>query len=595
MADSQLQGITAGKRKRSTFEPYKFGRYYLVDKLSKGGMSDIYLAKMVGESGFQKPLVIKKLLPRYREKPRYVKRFLNEAKTLAQLNHSNIVQVLDMGAEDGEYYIALEYIEGRNVAHVISKAQKNSIMPSLEFSLYLVTEVAKGLAYSHRKTSVTGDNLMLVHQDVNSFNLMVSYEAEVKIIDFGIARIFLDQEDEDELPVAGKLLYFSPEQLQGKEVDRRVDIYGAGVLLYELCTGERLFEHKETVSETVKNILETDVSEIIRKDDRIHSEVKPILIKATALDPRDRYSWMEEMIEHIRSVITRCSLDVDTQAFSNYLKAQFEKEILIDNRRMRKLLEDELPTKTKSPPRKSRSPRQTAPRAQDLSAVLAEHFPEAFRKKRDRSAAARESGPRLVEVRAQKIVFRDTDPGNYVYIIQAGRVRLFVNVGGESRTLAILGKGDFFGESALLGAENRCMSAEALDDCTLFCMEKDVLLDLLDRELPRQLVVALSKRLQSSFHQLAGNLLEDPLSRFIFMILALHRYQSISGDPKIEMRTIKDHFGDDDSDQIRKYVTKLESLDVVDVNTDGLIVKDAEKLENIFKVLSGGGPFSLKL
>ena len=164
---------------------------------------------------------------------------------LTRLSHSNIVQVFDMGQIDGDYYIALEYIEGRNVAYLLAKARRTGQPLSMEFAVHVALEVARGLGYAHRRKGIDGANLMLVHQDVNSFNVMVSYEAEVKIIDFGIARIFLNRNPVEGLPVAGKLLYFSPEQLQNRQVDRRVDIYGIGILLYELLTGERLIETSE--------------------------------------------------------------------------------------------------------------------------------------------------------------------------------------------------------------------------------------------------------------------------------------------------------------------------------------------------------------
>ena len=173
--NAHVTGQAPSRFRQRVFEPRVFGRYCLIDQISKGGMSDIYLAKIVGEAGFQKPLVIKKLIPRYATKSSFVKRFVNEAKTLARLNHSNIVQVLDMGIIDGEYYIALEYIEGRNVAHITSKTAKTGRSPSLEFVLHVVMEIARGLAYSHRKKGETGENLMLVHQDINVFNLRITH------------------------------------------------------------------------------------------------------------------------------------------------------------------------------------------------------------------------------------------------------------------------------------------------------------------------------------------------------------------------------------------------------------------------------------
>ena len=283
-------------------------------------MSDIFLAKSMGTEGFQKPLVIKKLLPQYSSKSRYVQRFINEAHTLSQLNHSNIVQVFDMGVIGSEYYIALEYIEGRNVAHLISRAIKMGRPPSVPLALHVILELTKGLAYAHRKKGFNGESLQLVHQDVNSFNVMVSYEAEVKIIDFGIARIFLDKANREGLPVAGKLLYFSPEQLQRKPIDRRVDIYGTGVLLYELLTGERLIQHQETVGATVRAILDLDVTKKIDDSDRIPTELKPVLIRAMAKDPEDRYSWMEDLTAAIRSVAKQMGLDLNPGGHSQVHK-----------------------------------------------------------------------------------------------------------------------------------------------------------------------------------------------------------------------------------------------------------------------------------
>ncbi len=299
MNDAELKTseLKVPEARQSLFEPRFFGRYLLIDQISRGGMSDIFLAKSQSVGGFQKPQVIKKLLPAYALKPRYVKRFINEATTLSRLNHSNIVQIFDMGVINSEYFISLELIEGRNIAHMISKAVRTSRLPSIELAIFITLQTAKGLAYAHRKKGSGGENLMLVHQDVNSFNVMISYEAEVKIIDFGIARIFLDKATSNGLPITGKLLYFSPEQLLRKNLDRRVDIYGTGVLLYELLTGERLVKHQETIPQTVKTILEMDILSKVREHDRIPEHLKPVLVRAMASDRNKRYSWMEELID----------------------------------------------------------------------------------------------------------------------------------------------------------------------------------------------------------------------------------------------------------------------------------------------------------
>jgi eukaryotic-like serine/threonine-protein kinase len=350
MPELEVQETSPSKSRQVVFEPVTFGRYRLIDQISKGGMSDIFLAKISSVAGFQKPLVIKKLLPVYANKPRYVRRFINEARTLSRLNHSNIVQVTDMGVIDSEYYIAMEYVEGRNIAHILSKASKTGRRPSMDFIFQVVLEVAKGLAYAHKRKGVGGENLMLVHQDVNAFNVMVSYEAEVKIIDFGIAQAFLDKTNRSGFPVAGKLLYFSPEQIQRKPLDRRVDIYGTGVLLYELLTGERLIKHQETVSDTIKMILQMDISKKLENEDRIPAPLKPILIKTMALKPDDRYSWMEDMSEDLRRVVRKLRLNMDCAGMAGYMREQFTRELVLDRNTLAEAYPELLTSRQKDQP-----------------------------------------------------------------------------------------------------------------------------------------------------------------------------------------------------------------------------------------------------
>ena len=453
--------------RQSAFKPIMFGRYCLIDQISKGGMSDIYLAKTVGVGGFQKPLVIKKLLPQYSTKSRYVKRFINEANMLARLNHANIVQVLDMGMIGGEYYIAMEYIEGRNVAHILSKAAHSHRHPPMEFIVYVISELAKGLAYAHRKQGAGGEHLMLVHQDVNSFNVMVSFEAEVKIIDFGIARIFLDKTNKDKLPVAGKLLYFSPEQLQKKPLDRRVDIYGTGVLLYELLTGKRLVEHRPTIEETVKMILKMDVQEKVRDDDSIPKELKPVLIKAMALDPEARYPWMEDMANDLRSVAKKLSLDPNPASFAAYMKDQFDQEIRLDRRRMRKLLSQEFPIGEAAAGSDAESKGLPGTAGTSLIEAILNPILGSFKDHGEEWEEQTQFIPKTIRFRAGKTIFRQGNAGTDIFLVRKGKVRLFVKVGPTRQTVAVVGEGDFFGENALLegdrsvgvGAGRRGLSA----------------------------------------------------------------------------------------------------------------------------------------
>lgn len=593
MEEPRTIGQPIKRVRQMIFEPTMFGRYCLIDQVSKGGMSDIFLAKTSSVSGFQKPLVIKKLLPQYSSKSRYVQRFVNEAKTLSRLSHSNIVQITDMGVINSEYYIAMEYVEGRNVAHVISKAAKNGRRPSLEFILHVIVEVAKGLGYAHRRKGVNGESLLLVHQDVNSFNVMVSYEAEVKIIDFGIARIFLDKTSKDGLPVAGKLLYFSPEQLQRKPLDRRVDIYGTGVMLYELITGDRLVQHQQTVNDTVKKILNMDVAAKVENDDRIAPELRPILIKAMALDPGDRYPWMEDFIADLRPVIKKLSLDIDTTACTKYMREQFQREILLDRRRMRKLLSQGR-SNTEVFPGQAASRKDIGSHdEQSLLATLVTMSSDAMDNGQHKGPS--ELSCKTVCFLEGKTIFNEGDPGTDIYCVQKGRVKLLLKIGGTKHVLGLVGEGEFFGECSLLGEEVRNVTAEAEQDTHLIVIDRDAFARLVGDGLPRAVVAGLLEKLRSANSVLESSFIEDDLSRLIYGLLFFKRRAVLLNGSDVRMKDLEDLFRLRPDRQMKKYLNKLQSLNVLEANDKTVHIKNSERLASILNILSGRGKFMLKL
>lgn len=590
MTELEAQATSSPKNRQVVFEPVAFGRYRLIDQISKGGMSDIFLAKISSVAGFQKPLVIKKLLPQYANKPRYVRRFINEARTLSRLNHSNIVQVTDMGVIDSEYYIAMEYVEGRNIAHLLSKAAKTGRKPSLEFVFHIVFEVAKGLAYAHRKKGPAGENLMLVHQDVNAFNVMVSYEAEVKIIDFGIAQIFLDKTSRGAFPVAGKLLYFSPEQIQRKPLDRRVDIYGIGVLLYELLTGERLIKHQETVSDTIKMILQMDIAKKLEDDQQVPDQLKPVLIKAMALRPDDRYPWIEDMAEDLRRVAKKLRLNIDCSALAAYMKEQFTRETVLDRRRMRKLLSDDYPRRG--------LPGAAHKAGKEPTLYLLDRLIKlrsgSFRDVVGVEPGEIEAGLRTAKFGSGKIIFRQGDPGAEVYIVEKGSVRVFFNVGKTRQTMGTVGPGEFFGDTSLL--ENvRSFSALAEEDCTLIAIEKDLFTKLLGNDTAREVMLNLEKKVRDLVSLLESFLLEDSLSKLIHALLFFQHRKSGENGSEIEFSDLADVFRLENDTQTTRYLEKLQSLDVLNFDDRVVRVSNCEKLENILSVLAGRGNLTLKL
>jgi serine/threonine protein kinase len=592
MTEKETSGPESSKYRQVAFEPVTFGRYRLIDQISKGGMSDIFLAKTSSVAGFQKPFVIKKLLPHYANRPRYVKRFINEAKTLARLNHSNIVQVTDMGVIDSEYYIAMEYVEGRNVAHLVSKASRTGRKPSLDFVVHIVLEVAKGLAYAHKRKGAGGENLMLVHQDVNAFNVMVSYEGEVKIIDFGIAQAFLDKSNKKGFPVAGKLLYFSPEQIQRKPLDRRVDIYGTGVLFYELLAGERLITHQETISETIRTILQMDIAKKVENNPQIIPELKPILVRSMALEPENRYPWMEDFIEDVRRVAQDLNLTTNFPGIVSYMKEQFTRELVLDRRRMKKLLTDEHSRKATAG---TASPN---PEAKKTVLPLLDRLMQlrsgSFRDVPGVDTAEIEAGLRTIKLEPGRTIFRQGEIGSDVYAIEEGRVKLYFDIDKIRQTVGVLEPGEFFGFSSL--CENtRSVAAVALDNCCLIAVDSQLFMKLMGNDSARETVIHFHKRKRDLLSLLENSLLQDNLSRLIHALLFFLRKRGPGDENSIKVSEVSELFHIEPTNQMLKYLEKLKSLGILDYDKRSIQVRDSEKLENVCSILSGRGKLTLKL
>ena len=219
--------------------PIKFGRYELLRLLARGGMGEVYLARMQGASGWQKQLVIKRMLPHLAEDPAFARRFLEEARISTGLSHGNLVPVFDVGEHEGALFLAMDHVDGWDL-RAIHRAEvaRGGRLPD-QLALFIITEICRGLAYVHHRRDDQGRPLGLVHRDVSPSNILISRDGEAKLVDFGIA-IAPDQAVRTATgELRGKLAYMSPEQARGERLDHRSDIYSLGVVLYELLTGER--------------------------------------------------------------------------------------------------------------------------------------------------------------------------------------------------------------------------------------------------------------------------------------------------------------------------------------------------------------------
>jgi serine/threonine-protein kinase len=223
--------------------PRPFGSYLLLQNFARGGMGDVYLAKSGGIAGLERVCVLKKLRGELTRDREYVTRFIDEARVVVTLNHANICNVFDVGRVDSEYYLAMEYVSGRDVRAFQERCRKTEVMPPPLASLYITCEVLEALDYAHRRHHpVTQEPLHLVHRDISPQNVLVSYEGEVKLIDFGLAASRLKVERTQPNVVMGKMAYMPPEQARGDPIDSRADLFACGVLAYELLTNERYYE-----------------------------------------------------------------------------------------------------------------------------------------------------------------------------------------------------------------------------------------------------------------------------------------------------------------------------------------------------------------
>ncbi|MBL4633301.1 MAG: serine/threonine protein kinase, partial [Kofleriaceae bacterium] len=296
--------------------PVKFGKYLLLDRISIGGMAEVFKAKTFGLEGFEKIVAIKRILPALGKDPDFVDMFIDEAKISGQLAHANIGQIHELGKVDDAHFIAMEFIWGRDLLQLQNRYRKNKKRLSTRTACYIVMKVCEGLQYAHKKRDVMGQEMKIVHRDCSPQNIVVSFEGEVKLIDFGIAKAEQRNAHTTAGVLKGKFAYMSPEQVRGLPLDRRTDIFSMGIILYESLTGKRLFngENDFTTLEKVRNAI-VESKELLAAS--VPPEVERIVRKALAKNAESRYQWCAEMRDDLNAYL-KSSEDV----FSNRVLGQ---------------------------------------------------------------------------------------------------------------------------------------------------------------------------------------------------------------------------------------------------------------------------------
>jgi serine/threonine protein kinase len=302
--------------------PKRFGPYVLMKPLARGGMGALYMA-LSGEQGMEKLCVIKTVLPHLADRG-YVKRFRDEAKVVVRLSHGNLVTVFDAGQAAGELYLAMDFVEGRDLRAVWNRCAQKGIAFPVDVAVHIVKELVRGLGYAH-----SFDGLALVHRDVSPPNVLLSYTGEVKLTDFGLASSTLKREKTAPGVIYGKVSYMAPEQARGEPLDGRADLYAAGIILWELLTGRQLFPAvpgggDDAVLEKVRHPIITPPS---KKTGRVPPELERIVLKALAPDRAERYQNGEELRADLAAFQAKTAPATDGEHVARFLRELFDEAI----------------------------------------------------------------------------------------------------------------------------------------------------------------------------------------------------------------------------------------------------------------------------
>ncbi len=311
---------TAQKR-----QPIPFGKYLLLDRVNIGGMAEVWRAKTFGAGGFERIVAIKRILPNIAEDEEFISMFLDEAKITVQLNHANIAQIYELNNLSNSYFIAMEYVSGKDLRAVFDRCRKRGEPAPIPLTCYAIAQCCEGLDYAHRAKDRQGRDMSIVHRDVSPQNALISYDGEVKVIDFGIAKAAGKATKTQAGILKGKFGYMSPEQIRGLPLDGRSDIFAMGVCLYEMLTGERLFvgDSDFSVLEKVRKVEVLPPSHFNRK---IPEPLERIVMKSLAKDVDDRYQHATELGEDLRAFMYSTGNSFARKDLAAFMKATFAED-----------------------------------------------------------------------------------------------------------------------------------------------------------------------------------------------------------------------------------------------------------------------------
>ena len=317
-------------------EPVKYGNYYLFERVNIGGMAEVFKGVSYGVEGFERLFAVKRVLPSIAEDQEFIEMFIDEAKIAVQLNHANIGQIFELGNADNSYFIAMEFVQGKDLRALFDRVRKRvdrgeRIDPTM--ACHIIKDVCEALEYAHNKRTERQESLGLVHRDVSPHNIIVSYEGEVKLIDFGIAKAAGKASKTQAGILKGKFGYMSPEQVRGRSIDRRSDLFSLGVVLFELLTLERCFQGESDFS-TLEKVRNVDIRRPTAINREIPPELERIVLKALSRNPEERYQSASDFQDALQKYLYQSGAFYARKDLSQWMRRTFDADLREEQRKL---------------------------------------------------------------------------------------------------------------------------------------------------------------------------------------------------------------------------------------------------------------------
>ena len=307
----------------------RIGPYRILHKVAQGGMAELFLADYIREDGFRRKMALKRILPHLAGNSEFIKMFTREARLAALLQHPNIVQIFDYGKIERAYFIAMEYISGKNLNEILT-ALKHGL--PIEHTVFIFSKICKGLDYSHnRRDDDTGDPLKIIHRDISPQNMLISYEGEVKISDFGISKARSEPSLTMAGVIKGKLAYLSPEQSLGDSVDERTDLYALGLVMYETISGKKVYAFNSDV-EAIRTIPTLEIEPLMSVIKGIPDELNDIVMKCLAKKKEDRYQNASSLYNDLDKFKKKMKFTFDTSDLARFMIDHFDRDDITASR-----------------------------------------------------------------------------------------------------------------------------------------------------------------------------------------------------------------------------------------------------------------------